>query len=531
MKLKQRYKESDYETQLKAPILHTMIYVLFILTTLTMISSLISKLYAGSALLGLWDAILILCLISNRKGFYKKAALGVVYSMAVILIAARFANGFDGEHSLANTALTGIVIIVVASLFAPKKTHLYIVTAITGIYFVSFVSWIYTAQLYTEHSAGFIQQMTSGLAIYILVAVFSLLLRIIMDKVLDEALFRIEETGIAVKKMSDLNKEASEKLQLAQSMDDQAQETVVAIKEIESLASNVNSQMDDLSKRYESSKDSLQKIEGHMQTLDSITEEQSTKISDTGSSLEEMVSSIRNINTVLEVKSKSVHLLKQSAQEGTTVMKNTSKSFDQVRTHIESVKEMVSIITDLSSQTNLLAMNAAIEAAHAGDSGKGFAVVAAEVRKLAETSSESAKKVGETLIHLINAVEAAGTNVMNSGKTFSAIDTGVDMVSNTMDEIQQSILELSTGSDHILTATALLKELTDRVLESLNNVSENEKISAENVMSLGDFINSLSGNMTGIFQGSSVIHVASKGLSGKCNDINDYVKTFSSKLN
>jgi methyl-accepting chemotaxis protein len=450
--------------------------------------------------------------------------------MAVILVAARFANGYDGEHSLANTALTGVVIIIVASLFSPRIKHLYYITAFTGLYFLSFTVWVYFARLYTEYSAGFMQQMTSGIAIYVLVAVLSLLLRIIMDKVLKETLLRMEEADIAAGKMAELNKEASEKLQLAQSMDDQAQETVAAIKGIESLASNVSLQMEDLSERYESSKDSLQKINGHMQTLDTITEKQSAKISDTGSALEEMVSSIRNINNVIEVKSKSFRILKQTAQNGTMVMENTIKSFDQVRSHIESVKEMVSIITDISSQTNLLAMNAAIEAAHAGDSGKGFAVVSGEVRKLAENSSQSAKKVGETLNQLIIAVEAAGANVSDSGSTFSSIGKGVDMVNDTMDEIQQSIIELSAGSDQILTATSLLQDLTGKVLESLNNVSENEKISSENVMSLGDFITSLSKNMAGITQGSSVIYEATRGLSRKCIDINDYVKTFSLKL-
>lgn len=530
MKLKDTFNNSEYEIQLKAPILHIMLYVLVVIASLTMVSSLISGLVIGASLLGLWDLVLIICLISLRRGNYKVSALGLIYSMMVILIAARFANGFDGEHSFANTALTGIVLIIVATVFSPQKKHLFIVTGVSTLYFIVFVSWVYFASLFTEHSAGFLQQMTSGIAIYLVVSILAIVLRIIIDLILKEALFRIDETQKSAKKMSDLASEASVKLQLAQSMENQAKETVVAVQEIESSAGDVTDRMGSLTKQFESSKSSLQMIANDMVDLDSIALDQSEKISETSSALEEMVASISSIINIIEVKITSVHRLKKSAQDGTSVMKNTATSFNQVRDHIDNVKEMVSIIANISSQTNLLAMNAAIEAAHAGDAGKGFAVVADEVRKLAENSSQSSKKVGETLVHLIKAIDETGLNVSNSGESFSTIEIEVEEVDSAMEEIRQSILELSAGSDQILSATTMLNELTSKVIAAVNDVKENEHNTSENISNLGEFIFSLSDSMSGISEGSSVIHKATLGLSDKCNVINDYVQDFSTKL-
>ena len=332
------------------------------------------------------------------------------------------------------------------------------------------------------------------------------------------------------KKMTALANEASEKLQLAQSMEDQAGKTVTAIEGIENYAGDVTHQMENLSERYETSAISLKMISENMHSLDVIALEQSDKISETGAALEEMAASIKSVLNVIGIKSASVQQLKSSAEQGVNVINNTANSFNQVRSHIDNVREMVSIIAGISRQTNLLSMNAAIEAAHAGDAGKGFAVVADEVRKLAETSSLNSKKVNETLNQLIASIEETGQNVASSGETFSSIGSEIEQVSLAMDEIRESIIELSSGSDEILSATSMLNELTMRVTEAVKNVRNNENNTSLGIASLGEFITSLSSSMKEISKGSTVIHKATLGLSDKCNVINDYVRDFSSKL-
>ena len=195
MKFKDIYENSEYEIQLKAPILQIVLYVVFSAATLTVISSVINGLYAGSALLAILDGCLVYSLFLNRRGQYNKASISTIYPLTIIIIAARFANGYDGEHSIANAALTGTIIILLATVFSPKKIHIYIITGIASLYFVVFILWVFAGGLFTEHSAGFLQQITSPIAIFPIVAILAVRLRKIMDKVLTEALIQIEESS------------------------------------------------------------------------------------------------------------------------------------------------------------------------------------------------------------------------------------------------------------------------------------------------------------------------------------------------
>ncbi len=530
MKIKDVYKNDEYETQLKAPILQVVLIAIIIASALTAISSTINGLYAGSVLLGILCGLLIFSFIKNRKGSYKTAATSTIYSMAVVLIAARLANGYDGEHSIANAALTAVLLILLCMVFSSRKIHLYAITALMFGYFIFFTTRVGMTQIYSEHSAGFLQQMTSAIAILPVVAVLAILLRNIMDKVLEQSELQLQNSRNLAEKMTKLANSASEKLHLAQTMDDQAQQSVSISSDINRTVNSVSSQFDSLMGQYQSSVQSLGMIAEKMVSLDSISDDQTEKITETSAALEEMVASIKSVSHVIGIKAESVSELKNSAEKGVSVINETSSSFAQVLSHIDKVREMVKLISSISSKTNLLAMNAAIEAAHAGSSGKGFAVVADEVRKLAESSAISTNEVSKTLKELIIAIEQTGEKLNISGQSFKIIGHEVTQVGIAMDEINESIVELSSGSDEILLATTSMNDLNGRVTESVKIVKENESITSENLRELGEFIQTLSSDMVQISDGSSVIHEATMDLSKKCNEINDFVQVFTEEL-
>jgi methyl-accepting chemotaxis protein len=130
---------------------------------------------------------------------------------------------------------------------------------------------------------------------------------------------------------------------------------------------------------------------------------------------------------------------------------------------------------NIASHTNLLSMNAAIEAAHAGEAGKGFAVVADEIRKLVESSSEQSKTISTVLKKIKNSIDKITSSTDIVLNKFGDIDTGIRTVSQQEEAIRISMEEQNEGSKQILEAISRLKELTGQVKTGSEEMQDGSK--------------------------------------------------------
>ncbi len=145
----------------------------------------------------------------------------------------------------------------------------------------------------------------------------------------------------------------------------------------------------------------IQEIAGTLRSLENKIEDQSSSITQTSAAIEEMDASISNVRVITEKKETASKDLVSHTVEGKRKMEEMGKGIDSIDSNIDSIQEIIKVINHIATQTNLLSMNAAIEAAHAGSAGKGFAVVAAEIRKLSESTSGNAKLISNTLKTII----------------------------------------------------------------------------------------------------------------------------------
>lgn len=213
-----------------------------------------------------------------------------------------------------------------------------------------------------------------------------------------------------------------------------------------------------------------------------------------------------------------VEVTKQMQSINTNV-NNLSQSIHILETRINEIGDITKVITDISSQTNLLALNAAIEAARAGEQGKGFAVVADEVRKLAEQSAHSA----EEITNLINQIQADTKNTTKSMVTAASdVKTGISIVQDTGESfkmIEESVHELVTLFEEVFYALNQLKDNTKVINTSImevNSMASESAASTENVSAATEE------------QVASMEEIAasSSSLSQLANDLQEKIKQF-----
>ena len=201
---------------------------------------------------------------------------------------------------------------------------------------------------------------------------------------------------------------------------------------------------------------SIEKLNGHI-------ERQSDSIGRSSASIEEMIANITSITANLAQNEQDLRRLREASSEGNNSLQKVSSDIQEVSAESEHLLEINKVIQNIASQTNLLAMNAAIEAAHAGDVGRGFAVVADEIRKLAESSNTQAKTVSAVLKNIKDSLSSIGASTLASLKQFEAIDSGFKDVSAQGMEIRNAMEQQDIGNKEVLKAMGESNEITQNV--------------------------------------------------------------------
>ena len=239
-----------------------------------------------------------------------------------------------------------------------------------------------------------------------------------------------------------------------------------------------------------------------------IVDIQSASVEESTAAIEEMMASLNNISRITEEKKVISDQLLSLSKLGAEDMDSTITSIRQVSGSAEVVLDMIQVITDVAAKTNLLAMNAAIEAAHAGNAGKGFSVVADEIRKLAETTNEQVKTISLSVRDIAGKMKFADDVTVKTGVSINKVIEGIEDVANGMTEISSSIIELSVGGNQIMEAMNSLRNSTVEVKEgsaeteteigkvqaSMKSVVSKSEITVEN----SDAMNILMGEILGV---------------------------------
>jgi len=245
--------------------------------------------------------------------------------------------------------------------------------------------------------------------------------------------------------------------------------------------------------------------------LDGRIENQAASVSQTSASIEEMMSSIKSVNDILAKNSTSMENLVGASRTGNESIQKIGSIMKELETDSDSLMEANRMIQTIAAQTNLLAMNAAIEAAHAGDVGRGFAVVADEIRKLAENSAVQVKMISKSLSGFKKQIQSATDFTRKSQTQFNQIVNMAEDVKNQEDIIRNAMSEHKAGNVQILEATGHINTITNEIRSSFGYiktssgkiVKETEILNKE-MAGINMNINAIMGNVEDLNKGLDI---------------------------
>ena len=225
-------------------------------------------------------------------------------------------------------------------------------------------------------------------------------------------------------------------------------------------------------------------ISSNIKELNELITQQAAAITEASASIEEMIGNINTVSESMGRMSDEFNELNAATTEGVEKNAAVNDLLQIVLDQSKSLQDTNRIISSISSQTNLLSMNAMIESAHAGIAGKGFAVVAEEIRKLADTSAKQSKSIGENLkmiaLNITKVVDSANASKISLEKVNSKTQNTAQLVS----EIKQAMDEQTEGSKQMLQVLSSMTQTSDNVLSSSREIEKgtNEILSSVSVL-------------------------------------------------
>ena len=240
---------------------------------------------------------------------------------------------------------------------------------------------------------------------------------------------------------------------------------------ISSTGMNLRNQTDSVSQ----SAQSISKILDMIHRLEELVETQGKAVQGASSAVEQMVGNINEVDKSVDKMANSFEALDQTAQNGVQTQNELQKQIIEIENQSMLLSEANKVIANIAGQTNLLAMNAAIEAAHAGDAGQGFAVVADEIRKLSETSSTQSKTIGAQLKSIQAAINMVVQATQHGVQDYANLSKEIRETDTLVQQIKEAMTEQQQGSSQILDALNDMNESTDQVQNASQEITTASK--------------------------------------------------------
>lgn len=330
--------------------------------------------------------------------------------------------------------------------------------------------------------------------------------------------------------VSELNLAQKELTAIGIDLGTNSQESASATAEIMANIAGVRKQSESQSEAVSNTTTILGRSAENVNNLENLVEAQAAGITESSAAIEQMLGNISSVTSSVRKMADSFKELGITVSDGKTKLANVDGKVNEIAEQSKMLIQANTIIAQIASETNLLAMNAAIEAAHAGKAGEGFSVVANEIRKLAETSSAQSKNINTELKEISSSIKDVVSLSKDSQVAFGQIVTHLDSTDVIIREIDNAMSEQENASRQIFSALSDMRNQSIEVNEMSHQVKDNIVAVIKDMDTVSQISSIILGSMDEMTAGAQQISTATQGVSDLAASTKENIDVMDSKL-
>jgi methyl-accepting chemotaxis protein len=330
--------------------------------------------------------------------------------------------------------------------------------------------------------------------------------------------------------MANLKRSKEQLIKVKEPLQNSIQETSSSVSKILNQIEQTNSQSEKQSESVSQTASAVTEIARNIESLEKMIQSQASGITEASSAIEEMIGNIKSVDSSVDTMTAQFTAIEEKTKTGVTKQNAVSETVKKIAGQSQMLAEANLVIANIAKQTNLLAMNAAIEAAHAGSAGRGFSVVADEIRKLSETSSEQSKTIGTELQQIVASISTVVEASKDSEETYNELVGQIQTTTSLVQQIHMAMDEQETGSKQILAALKMMNDSTAEVRTASGEMTIGNKAIISEVHNLQQTTDVITDSMADMLVLARQIREASVRLENVSGDVASSVRVIGDEV-